>query len=332
VRSPFLAAIPPAVALAAGLLRWHLQGSGNLYTQPARRAYVADPDLGWRLVEGGPPWLGLEVLGLIAGVAAAIGAGAWLVGRLERRGRRRPRLRALLWAAGALPLSVPMWAFAGGLGPPGAVDARPAPADGAPVEGIAGALDAPAGRWQVLPHAGSAITARVSAGGEVFEARFAGDLTGHWTGDPRDLSAPMHAEVSVAAASVDTGVAMRSRSARDDYLQAAAHPRLGFRLDRLRAAAPLADGRLAFRAAGTVGLIGGEHAVEVTGTLGTLDATARARQRIAAPAALLVDAHLTVRIAETALAPDAGDFDGDEIPVHVTLVLVPDPTEQGRDR
>ena len=67
-RSPYLLAIAPAVALAAGGVRWLLQGSGNLYTATTKRFYTPDPDLGWRVAKGGPLWLGLEVLAILAAV------------------------------------------------------------------------------------------------------------------------------------------------------------------------------------------------------------------------------------------------------------------------
>lgn len=325
MRSPFLAAVPAAFALAAGLARWAMQGSGNLYTATARRAYVPDPDLGWRVVDGGPPWLGLEILGVLFGITCAVLAGAWVVRRLERRrGAARGGLRAALWTAGVLPLAIPAWAFAGGFGPEGARDTLPASAiaAGPATATIEGALDAPAGTWQVIAHPASAITARVSAGGEAFDARFAGDVTGAWQADPRDLRAPMSAEISAAAATVDTGVGMRSKSARDDYLRASEFPRLGFRLDRLVASEPRGAGELAFRAEGAVSLIGGGHPVVVTGTLRLLDDAARARLGITESPAILAEADFAIRIPDTALAADAGDFDGDEIPVHATLVLV----------
>lgn len=332
VRSPYLAAVPPAAAFVAGVARWWLQGSGNLYTATSRRAYVPDPDLGWRVVDGGPPWLGLEILAVILGITCAIVVGAWFVARLERT-RPRAALRAALWGIGVVPLVVPLWAFAGGFGPEGARDALPRDAGVVDGEQIAASIDAPAGRWEVLPHVGSAITARVSAGGEGFDARLAGGIAGHWTGDPRDLSAPMTAEVSVATASVDTGVDLRSKSARDDYLQADAYPRLAFRLERVVAVAPR-EGDLpgvAFRAEGVVTLIGREHRVAVTGTMRPLDEIARARQGIPGAHAMLVAADFVLRISETALAADAGDFDGDEIPVHVSLVLVHVPTDEGQE-
>jgi polyisoprenoid-binding protein YceI len=310
------------VALAGGLLRWLLQGSGNLYTATSRRAYVPDPDLGWRVVEHGPPWLGLEVLGIILGVVCAIVVAAWLVRRLERTGAPRPLLRGILHTVALAPLAVPVWAFAGGFGPDGARDRLPmGTASEAPTGAVSGALDAPAGRWDVVAGTGSSITAQLSAGGEAFDARFTGNLSGTWTADPQHLDGPMSADVSVDTASVDTGVAMRSKSARGQYLQADKYPRLTFRLDRLLAAESR-DDHLAFRAAGAVTLVGSEQAVEVTGTLHVLDDAARARLAIEEPVAILADADFTLRISDSGLAFAASDFDGDEIPVHASLILV----------
>lgn len=322
MRSPFLAIIPAALALGAGLLRWVLQGSGNLYTATARRAYVPDPDLGWRVVDGGPPWLGLEVLAVILAVLCGVIVGAWLIRRLERR-RPRALLRGALWVISVAPLAVPAWAFAGGFGPSGARDALPRSAATAPTEGIDGALAAPAGRWEAITHAGSAVTARVSAGGEGFDARFAGGLTGHWTGDPGDLRAPMSAEITVATASVDTGVKGRSTSAAYAYLDAGKHPAITFRLTGVTAAQQDGPDRLSFRGHGVIGLVGREHPLPITGTLKLLDDDARARLGLPGEApAMLAEADLKLTIADTVLAPDAGDFDGEVIPVHVSLVLV----------
>jgi len=321
VRSPFLAVIPPVAALVAGLARWGLQGSDNLYTQPARRYYVPDPDLGWRAITDGPPWLGLELLGIVLAITGGVLVGAWLVRRLERA-RPRRGWRAALWIAGVPTLLVPAWAFAGGFGPGSARDQLPIANAAAVFDGLAGALDAPAGTWAVITHAGSAITAQVSAGGEAFDARFAGDLVGTWTGDPRDLAAPMVADVSVATASVDTGVAMRSKSVREDYLDAATYPAITFTLTALQAARPAGDA-IELRANGAVGLAGRRHAVTITGSLRLLDDTARRRLALdPATPAMLLEADLSLPISETVLAADAGDFDGDLIPVHASLILV----------
>src|SRR5262245_3123071 len=121
-----------------------MQGSGNMYTAASRRAYVPDPDLGWRVVTGGPPWLGLEVLGIILGLLCACVVGAFVVRRLERTGPRRAVLRGALHAIALAPLAIPIWAFAGGFGPEGARDRLPmGSASEAPSGSIAGALEAP---------------------------------------------------------------------------------------------------------------------------------------------------------------------------------------------
>ncbi len=255
----------------------------------------------------------------------AVAAGAWLIRRLERGGQARGGLRVGLWIVAAAPLAVPVLAFASGFGARGARDTLPegatAAAPGA-ADGITAALDAPAGRWEVLAHPGSAITARVSAGGEAFDARLAGGLSGTWTGDPGALGTPMQAAITVATASVDTGIAMRSKSAREDYLQAGRYPTLTFRLTRLLAARQDGPALIAFRAAGELDFVGATLTLEITGTLRVLDEAARLRLQLdATTPALLAEADFAIPIGETALAPDAGDFDGDHIPVHVALLL-----------
>jgi polyisoprenoid-binding protein YceI len=186
--------------------------------------------------------------------------------------------------------------------------------------GIEGALDAPEGTYVVVPHAGTSVTAHLSAGGEAFDARFASDITGTWHGAPRDLTRAMRADISVAAATVDTGIAERSKHAREGYLHADRFPRITVAIDRVTATRAISAHEVAFRAPGTVQLMGKAHAVEITGTLLQPDAAALQRLGLAG-AVLLVQADFTLAIAETALAPDAHDFDGDRIPIHVSLVL-----------
>lgn len=323
VRSAFAPAVLPLAALIASLVRWWLQGSGNLYTAIEKRFYVPDPDLGWRISSDSPIWLGLEVCAVIAGVTVGLVVAGWVIRRREARTQRRaPILRAASWVVAVLPLAVPILAFASGPGVAGGRDTLPSPTAVAapPGDGIAGTIALPAGRYEVLQHAGTSITARVSAGGEAFDARFAGDIRGSWRGDPRDLRAAMTADVSVAAASVDTGISQRSASARDDYLLSAKHPRVTFTLDQVLSAQPSGPDQVAFRARGTLGFVGKTHVVEVTGTLKKPDAAALARLGLDGEI-LLAQADFAIVIAETALAPDAGDFDGDRIPVHVSLVL-----------
>lgn len=317
-RSPYLAAIPAALAVAAGGVRWWLQGSGNLYTDLDRALYVPDPHLGWRLVVNGPIWLGLEVLAVLAAGAAGVLLAGWWIDRQERGGTRRRTLRAVQWGVAIAMLVVPAATFTTGFGPAGRRDRLPAEGVQPPSFGITGALEGmPAGAYRVLAHEGSFAVATLRGGGETFEARF-GDLEGTWRGDPADLRQPMTAEISVGARTVDTGIGLRSQSAYQD-LQADAHPRIRFRLTGVDAARQDEERTVAFVAAGTVELIGRSHPVGVTGTLRALDQAGRERLGVAG-AVLLVRANFTLHLDETAV-PNDGTFDTDEVPLSVSLVL-----------
>jgi polyisoprenoid-binding protein YceI len=317
----------PLAALIASLVRWVLQGSGNAYTAVHKRFLVDDPDLGGlRESAQHPIWLGLEVCAVIAAITVGLAIAAAVIRRRERkRERRSTLLRIASWLVALVPLAVPVAAFTSGGRPAGALDTRPAitstlaPA-GSATEGLTGSLDAPAGRYDVLAHDGTSISAQLSAGGEKFDAVFKDDITGNLVGDPRDLTRPLTAQMSVAAASVDTGIGERSKHAREGYLQADKFPRVTFKLDQLALARPDGPGQLAFRAKGTVGLIGKTHPVELAGTLRRPDKAALTRLGLTGDI-LLVQADFSIVIKETALAPDAGDFDGDRIPIHVSLVL-----------
>jgi polyisoprenoid-binding protein YceI len=325
VRSPFApVALPPALALAAligALVRWQMQGSRNMFTAIDKRFYIPDPDFGWRVASQRPIWIGLELCAVIAGIAVALVAGGWIIRRREAtRGQRATILRAASWVVAGLPLAVPIAAFASGSAPDRAVDTLPASTIRGIEAGIVGTIEAPAGRYEIVEHAGTSITAQVSASKETFDARFGGGIRGAWQGDPRDLSAPATSEISVDAASVDTGIELRSKHAREDYLKAAGNPRITVALDRVIAASQAGPNTVAFRAGGTLGLIGESHAIEVTGTLKKPDAAALARLGLSGEI-LLVQADFAVVIKETALGKDAGDFDGDRIPIHVSLVM-----------
>ncbi len=322
MRSPFAPVVLPLAALIAALVRWWMQGSGNLYTAIDKRFYVADPDLGWRISDVHPIWLGLEVCAIIATIAIGLALGGWIIRRRETKTNRRATiLRAASWVVAVIPITVPIAAWASGSGVAGGRDTLPTQTAGSAIgEGITGSLDLPAGRYEVVAHAGTSITAKVSAGGEAFDARLGGDVRGTWLGDPRDLRAPSTADVSVAAASVDAGISQRSASARDDYLQATKYPRITFKLERIVSARANAPDQVAFTAKGTLDFVGKPHVVDVAGTLKKPDAAALARLGLAG-AILLVQADFSLVIKETALAPDAGDFDGDRIPIHVSLVL-----------
>lgn len=299
------------VALLASLARWATQGSHNLYTAVAKRFYIADPDLGWRISSQHPVWLGLEVCGVL--LALAIGLAVLLV--FVRRGV----VTVGAYVLGALTLGIPILAFASGAGPLDGKDTLPPSAAVKLEGGIEGALAAPAGDYAVLAHAGTSVTAHLSAGGEAFDARF-GDVTGTWHGDPHRLGQPAHAEISVATASVDTGVGERSKHAREKYLRADQFPRISVELAQVLAVRQTGPNELAFRAAGTTHFMAKAHPIEITGVMQQPDAAALHRLGLAGDI-LLVQADFSLVIAETSLAPDAHDFDGDRFPIHVSLVL-----------
>jgi polyisoprenoid-binding protein YceI len=321
VRSPFAPVVLPIAALIGALVRWQVQGSRNLYTALDKRFYIPDPDLGWRISERHPVWLGLEICAIIAAIAVGLLAGGWIIRRREaRRGGRATLLRAVSWIVAGLPLAVPIAAFASGSGPANGLDTLPASTIQGIEAGITGIIDAPAGRYEVVDHAGTAITAHLSAGHEAFDARFGGGIRGAWQGDPHDLTRPIRGEISVDATSVDTGIDERSKHAREEYLYTDKHPRITVAIDRLLAATQAGANTVGFRANGTLGLIGKTHAIEITGTLKKPDAAALARLGLSGEV-LVVQADFAIVIKETALAGDAGTFDGDRIPIHVSLVM-----------
>jgi polyisoprenoid-binding protein YceI len=324
VRSPFAPVVLPIAALIAALVRWQVQGSRNLYTALHKRFYIPDPDLGWQISPRHPVWVGLEICAVIAAIAAGLVAAGWIIRRREARRGRAMVLRAASWVIAGVPLAVPIAAFASGTGPANAIDTLPASTIQGIEAGITGILGAPAGRYEVVEHAGTAITARISAGGDDFDARFDRGIRGTWQGDPRDLTRPVTAEVGVEAAVVDTGIDERSSHAREKYLLAGKYPRISVAIDRLLAASQAGANTVAFRAHGTLGLIGRTHPVEITGTLKKPDAAALARLGLSGEISgeiVLVQADFAVALKETALATSEGTFAGDRIPIHVSLVM-----------
>ncbi len=326
VRSAFAPVAVALVALIAALVRWTMQGSRNFYTALEKTFYVPDPDAGWAVSEQHPVWLGLEAIGVIGAVAAGLVAGGWFIRRRERKtGGRAKVLRGAAWAVAAMQLVIPALAFATGFGPADGRDVRPqreaavidTAAQPAP---ITGSLELPAGRYEVVAHKLTEIAARLLAGGDTFDARFAEDVKGEWRGDPKDLGKPMTAEVSADAAAVDTGIAGRSKHAREGYLHADKFPRVGWKLDRLVAARQDGPDRVVFRALGAVSLMGRTHPVEAVGSLKQADAAALGRLGLTG-AILIAEADFSLVIKQTALAPDAGSFKGDRFPIHVSLVL-----------
>jgi polyisoprenoid-binding protein YceI len=331
VRSPFAPVALPLAALIGALVRWWMQGSGNVFTATSKRFYIPDPDLGWRISNERAIWLGLEVAAVIAGIAVALVVAGWIIRwREAKRGQRASVLRAASWIVGGIPLAVPIIAFASGAGPANGVDTLPPAQIHAIEAGIVGFIDAPDGHYDIVEHSGTTVIGQPTAERETFDARFGG-IRGGWHGDPRDLGKPMSAMISVDAASVDTGIALRSKHAREEFLHTDRFPRISVELDRLLAARQAGANAVAFRAHGTLGFMGGTHSIEVTGTLKKPDAAALARLGLiqsgqsgqSGPGGeiLLVQADFALVIKETALASDAGNFDGDRIPVHVQLVM-----------
>ncbi|HEY0250026.1 MAG TPA: YceI family protein, partial [Kofleriaceae bacterium] len=257
------------IAIVAALARWSLQGSHNLYTAIAKRFYVPDPDLGWRVSSQHPIWLGLEVIAVLVAMAIGLAGLTWFLKA------RKPRLAAILaklgWVGAALAVAVPVAAFASGPGPLDARDTLPPSAAVKLEGGIEGTLSAPAGAYQIVQHEGTAVTAHLSAGHEEFDARFP-SVAGQWAGDPGDLAKPMHAQITVTTASIDTGVGERSKHAREAYLHADQFPNIAVELANVTAVRQTAPNEVAFRAPGSVHLLGKTHTVEITGTLQRPDA------------------------------------------------------------
>lgn len=321
LRSPFAPLTLALAALVGGVVKWVVQGSSNVYSSLHQRLYVPDVDFGWRESSQHPVWLGLDALAALTGVVVAAAVAALWIKRREIANKARATiLRTMAWVAAAGSCVVPIGAFYSGAAPPGARIALPFGATAAaPTEGIEGALALPPGRYHVVAHRGTAVTARINAGGDEFDARFQGDPQGEWTATPSDFTQPMTATASVAAASVDTGVDLRSEHARGEYLFVNEHPRIEFSLRRLVAARQDGPALVAFRALGQLQLVGKTTDVEVTGTIEALDDAKRARFQLAAPAAV-VQATFVLPIADSGLV--AGDYDAKEIPVKVSLVLV----------
>ena len=320
-RSVWAPVLLVAGALIASLGRWYVQGSHNLYTALVKRFYVPDPDLGWRVSTQHPIWLGLDACAVITAIALVMAGMAFVIHRREHaRGKQMTSFRVASWAVALICLAVPSAAFASGPGPLHGRDTLPASAAVKIETGIAGSLDAPQGSYVIVKHTGTSITAYLSAGGEAFDARFASDITGTWQGNPRDLGRTMHVDVSVAAASVDTGIAERSKHAREGYLHADQFPRITVTIDRVTAVRANGRQEIVFRAPGVIQLMGRSHAVELTGTVQKPDAAALERLGLLGDV-LLVQADFALSLKETALAPKAHDFDGDRIPIHASLVL-----------
>ncbi|PKN58818.1 MAG: hypothetical protein CVU56_03905 [Deltaproteobacteria bacterium HGW-Deltaproteobacteria-14] len=332
-------ALPTGLALASAAatgLRYGLQGTGNIYTNTARAFYLEDPILGWSVAPERWVWLGLDALGAVVAVALGTLAAAWLTGALARRhraghiGRTWPKLALVaFWLGAALCLAtpvVPIAAFASGAPPAEALAHMPtAPAAPAlPRTTTATAdpaawPDLPAGAWVVTPHGdANTVIAQIAAGEETFDARF-GPVSGAITVDPTDLTRA-HGEVTVPAASIDTGIALRSKHASDD-LRVTEHPAIGLRFGGLTRLARDGAGRFRFEGTAAFTLMGTTLDLPITGSVTRLTAAARAELGLEAAEAILIQARLEVPLARTPLGTK--DFDKDTIAVSARFILAP---------
>lgn len=326
MRSAFAPIALALIALGAGLARWLMQGSRNFYTAFDKQFYVPGPADTWVISDERAVWIGLDSFGAVFGALIALAVGGWFIRRRERKsGERSKKLRALAWIVAGAQLVLPLLAFAKGFGPAGGRDIRPqreavvidTAAQPAP---ITGALELPAGRYEVVASKVTEIAVRLKAGGDSFDARFAEGVTGSWRADPKDLTKPMTAEVIAVADNVDTGIGARTNHAREGFLKTATFPKLGWKLEQLVAARQDGPGKVVFRAKGSAELMGKTHPVEVTGSLKQADEAALKALGLTG-AVLIAEADFSLVIKETALAPDAASFTGDRFPIHVSLVL-----------
>ncbi|MFO0748409.1 MAG: YceI family protein [Myxococcota bacterium] len=296
-----------ALGAALWLARWLVQGESTIYTDVARRFYVADATLGWVQTPASWVWLGLEGLGAIVGVLVGTGAMAFAARRFAAgKLGRVARVLAMAGAAlGCLAPVLPAWAWFSGLPPADAeivLPDRPAPIprSATPIQ---------ARRLVVAPNAAaSLLVVRIAAGEETFDARF-GPVTGSVDLDTRAAS------IAVPAASIETGVGLRDSHAKG-YLEADKFATIALAVHDIALGK---DGELT--AKGDLALMGRSIPVALKGTASVLAEAQRKELGIGAAEAVLTNASFDVSIATTALDPK--NFDADRLVVTVRLVLVP---------
>jgi|GEM_PF-907458 len=320
------------LGVVAWLARWIIQGEGIFYTDIARPFWVPDATLGWVATTDRWVWLGLDGLGLVA--TAWIGIGVLVVTVLRLSADRWPKVHktakvlALLAASVAMlgPI-MPAWAFISGFPPEGAQRLLPSVAAVQPVpEATPGTvapmnavkpLPVPSGRWVVENVPATVVIARISAGGEEFDAKF-GPTNGEIALDSAVL-ANTRGKLEVPAATIDTGVDMRNGHAAG-YLEADKHPIIGLALVKISDVRE-AGNAYSFSAMGDLTLMGKPLSVGLAGTLSVLDAAKRKELGVTAPEALLVTVSFKIAIADTGL--NRKNFDADDITLTGRLVLVP---------
>jgi polyisoprenoid-binding protein YceI len=312
-----------AIAGAGGALvtlRWLLQKSENIYTDLSKQLYIPDPDLGFRLQDTGAVWLGMDAILASAAICVLLVVGERLLSKREQTSWSQG-LRSTLRGAALLPAVVASLAFASGQRPNGARDFLPPAAAQVVIKAgeAKGSLPTlPAGDYGVAHHEGTYVAASLTAGGERFDARFAGSPAGSLRFDPSDLTQPLSATISIASDSVETGIELRDKHAREE-LQTDLFPRLVFRLRKIIGVTQKGHDAVAFEAEGQMELMGREHPVVISGTLRALDAAGKKRLGLSGDA-FIVRAHTELLFSEIAVEND-GTFDSDRLPIQVSLVL-----------
>jgi hypothetical protein len=316
-RRLYLAALLPLSAMLLSLLRYWQQGDSNVWTKLDLHLYVTDPDLGWRQLDEGLFWLGLDSVLLLLLTTLLVLVGARLL--VERS----TRLQAGLWIGAALPLALPLWAFLSGAPVQGAHATRPLQEASTEMQGVQAHLpDLPAGRYEILEHKNTGIVAQLSAGGETFDARWI-RIDGGLKMTPEDLSSAIEARFTTNSGSVDSDLGERDKHIRE-YLQSDRHPEFSLTLEELLATREQEAG-LRFQARARLQLMGAALPVEVSGQLSQPDAEARARLGVKAENLLLLKASFPLELASTPIEEPEELFDSLQANIHVTLLLHHEP-------
>jgi polyisoprenoid-binding protein YceI len=310
------------LGIAAWFTRWLLQGEAIVYTDVARAFWVADPTLGWVETTDKWVWLGLDGLGLLGGVVLGTAVCA-LIGRrgalgLPRVARVLSRLGA---AVGALGWVIPAWAFVSGMPPAGAQRLLPdaeviAPNKAANVP----PMDVPSGVWKVVENPANTLVARISAGGETFDAKF-GPLTGEARIDAASL-AKSTASFSAPSPSIETGVELRNNHAKG-YLAVDKFPAITLALRGIEAVTGPSPEVRRLSAQAEVGILGKTLTVPVEGSLTVVAQSELVRLGLKAGPVLLVSAAFKVQIAATGL--NRANFDADDITINTRFFMAPAP-------
>ncbi len=306
-RTWLLCAFPALLGSLLAFVRWFQQGSGNIYSRLHDRYYQPNESGQWDFVSDGAPWLGLDAVGGLFALTVGIVVAGWIA-----KNRNRNGLGRALWIPSVAALLLPIWVFSQGLRPADAVDSPPEISTSSKLAGLVGHLKAPPGKYKIVSNVGGELVATLKAGGETFDARFADEITGYWNGDLSDFSKPMSAEFEISSSSVDTGVGLRNKHAREK-LKSEKYPRITFKLERLVASKQIDKNTVEFAASGAISLMGISKTTELTGTVA-----------LAIPGkeqpTLWVNAKLEYSLESTPLA-EGDTFNEQVVPIRVRLPL-----------